>query len=418
MELKDVKRTVLDNGLTILTHKVPAAKKAVILVGAKVGSIHENEQLNGGSHFNEHLLFKSNHYRTAKQITETLELGGAAINAWTYFNETVFYVKCLPEALGEAITVAYQAATNGVYNKAEFERERQVILTEIKRGIESPGSYAASHLFYPALFAGTPLEKTVAGTEAAMSVIAPSDLICFKSDYYNPNNMVIVAVGRFDEKKLKQNIKKTFGAMFYSMGMGRPSIIAPPNRHREKFETRSDVKQVYLYLGYRVPGDLHPDTFKLQFLDGVLSAGFSSRLFQNLREKHGIGYSVGSFYGSHVGVGLFGVSVSGFDAKRFLETREIILGEFTDLKTNLLGDKEFDITRNLLVSQHHEGLESITSLAKGILGTEINNMPYDFRETDKHLKKITKKNVLEMARQYLTDDFTLTALVPEGFKIG
>lgn len=418
MNLKGVKRTVLDNGLTILTHKVPKAKKAVLLVGVKVGSIHENDTLTGGSHFNEHLLFKSNTHRTAKQITETLELGGAAINAWTYFNETVFYVKCLPEALGEAITVAYQAATNGVYNKAEFELERQVILTEIKRGIENTGSYAVSHLFYPALFAGTPLEKTVAGTEAAMSAVKAFDLINFKSDYYNPNNMVIVVVGKFNEKKLGRDIKKTFGAMFYSRGICHPSVVALPNRHREKFETRSDVKQVYLYLGYRVPSKLHPDTFKLQFLDGVLSAGFSSRMFQELREKHGIGYSVGSFYGSHVGVGLFGIHVSGFDAKRFLETREIILGEFTDLKTNLLSDKEFDITRSLLVSQYSEGLDNLSGLARGILYTEINGYTHDFREVYKYLKKVTKKDVLEMARQYLTDEFTLTALVPEGFKIG
>lgn len=417
MNLKGVKRTVLGNGLTILTHKVPRAKKAVILVGVKVGSIHEDEKLNGGSHYNEHLLFKSNSHRTAKQITETLELGGAAINAWTSFNETVFYVKCLPEALGEAVTVAYEAATNFVYDQAEFEREKQVILTEIKLGIEDPGSYAFSHLFYPKLLAGTPLEKTVAGTEQAMGAITPSDLIRFKSDYYAPNNMVIVVVGKFDEKKLKKDIRKTFGAMLYTRGVRHPSINVPPNRRQEKFETRGDLKQAYLCLGYKVPGSLSSETFKLRFLDGVLSAGFSSRMFQKLREKNGIGYSVGSFYGSYVGLGLFGAHVSGFDAKRFIETQQIILGEFADLKTNLISDKEFDITRSLLVSQYSEGFDNLSNLARNILHTEINGYPHDFREAYKQLKKVTKKDVLEMARQYLTNEFTLTALVPEGFKL-
>lgn len=417
MNLKGVKRTVLENGLVILTHKVPRAKKAMLLVGVKVGSIHENEKLNGGSHFNEHLLFKSNHYRTAKQITETLELGGAAINAWTSFNETVFHVKCLPEALSEAVTVAYEAATNFVYDPAEFAREKQVILTEIKLGIEDPGSYAFSHLFYPTLLAGTPLEKTVAGTEKAMGAITSSDLICFKSDYYAPNNMVIVVVGKFDEKNLKAAIKKTFGTMPYVRGIRHPLFVAPPNRRQTKMETRGDLKQAYLALGYKVPSILSAETFKLRFLDGVLSAGFSSRMFQKLREKNGIGYSVGSMYGSYAGVGLFGTYVAGFDAKRFLETQEIILGEFTDLKTNLLSDKEFDITRSLLVSQYSEGLDSLPKLARGILHTEIDGYPHDFREAYKHIKKVTKKDVLEMARRYLTDEFTLTALVPEGFKI-
>ncbi len=417
MELKGVKRTVLDNGLTILTHKVPKAKKAVLLVGVKVGSIHEKDVLNGGSHFNEHMLFKSNAHRTAQQITEALELGGADINAWTYFDETVLYIKCLPEALAGAVVVAYEATTNFTYNQEEFERERQVILTEIKRGIENPESYAASHVFYPTLFSGTSLEKTVAGTEKAMGAITPGDLACFKSDYYAPNNMVIMVAGKFDEKKLRQEIKKTFGAMLYTRGIRHPSIVVPPNRRQEKFETRRGLEQAYLYLGYKVPSTLNKDNFKLRFLDGVFSAGLSSRMFQKLRVKHGIGYSVSSFYGSHVGVGLFGTVVSGFDATRFLETRDIILGEFADLKINLLSDKEFDITRNLLVSQYSEGFDSITGLAKGILHTEFNQTPYDFREIAKYLKKVTKQDVVEMARQYLTDEFTLTALVPEGFKI-
>jgi len=250
-----------------------------------------------------------------------------------------------------------------------------------------------------------------------MGAITPSDLIRFKSDYYAPNNMVIVVVGKFDEKKFKQNIAKTFGAMLHTRGIRHPSIIVPPNRHQTKFETRQDIKQAYLYLGHKVPGEHHEDTFKLRFLNGVFSAGLSSRMFQKLREKHGIGYSVGTFYYSSVGVGLFGACVSGFDAKRFLETQEIILGEFADIKTNLISDKEFDITRNLLVSQYSEGLDNLTGLARGIIHTEINNKPHDFRETYKHIKKITKQDVLETARRYLTDEFTLTALVPEGFKI-
>jgi len=417
MELKGVKRTVLDNGLVILTHKVPTAKKAVLLVGVKVGSINEDDKLNGGSHFNEHLLFKSNAHRTAKQITETLELGGAAIGASTGFDKTIFHVKCLPEGLSEAINVAHQAAANLTFNPEEFKLEQQVILTEIQRIIEGPATFAANHLFFPTIFAGTSLEKTVSGTAKSMGTITAAELAAFKSAYYAPNNMVVVVVGQFDEQQTVKEVEKTFGTMPSFPDIHHPSIVVPPNKRYEKIETRPGLKQAYLYLGYRMPNEKHPDTFKLQILDGIFSAGLSTRMFQELRVKRGIGYAVGSSYGDVAGFGIFTTTVSGFDPSRFLETREVILGQFADLKINLISDKELDIARNLIISQHGDSIEEITNVARGLLSTEMENPVYDFRELEQYLRQITKQDVLETARQYLTDEFTLTALVPEDFKM-
>ncbi len=118
--MKGVKRTEFENGLVLLTEKMPPSQKAVMLVGVKVGSINEDDKLNGASHYNEHLLFKSNKYRTAKQITEDLEFEGISVNAFTDHTITAFYAKALPGKLTKAVDVVYQAATNFEYNEEEF----------------------------------------------------------------------------------------------------------------------------------------------------------------------------------------------------------------------------------------------------------------------------------------------------------
>lgn len=413
--LPGVKRKVFDNGLVLLTEKIPRAQKVVLLVGVKVGSINESDQLNGGSHFNEHMLFKSNQYRTAKQITEDLEFDGTSINASTSHTSTVFYTKALPDKLFKAIEVIYQAATNFEYDQEEFSRERKVILTEIQLFIEQPVIYCLEKLFIPALFKGTPLEKTIGGTEKSMGTVSKQDLEQFKKDFYLPNNMAIVAVGKFDQKKLERKIEATFGKLEPRSLPTQDLTVNLLNRKTEKFESHSAIKQTYLNIGFKVPGFIHPDTHRLRLLDGILSVGMSSRMFQKLREERGIGYAVGSFFESFGKAGIFDTYVSGFDPSRFNETKEIILREMNDLKTNLVTDKEYEGTKNLLISRHFDVLEFLSPRARKILATEFDELPYDFREIPSYLNEVTKKDLIETAQRYLTDQYTLTALVPEGF---
>jgi predicted Zn-dependent peptidase len=414
--MKGIKRTEFDNGLVLLTEKRPRAKKTILLVGVKVGPINENDKLNGASHYSEHMLFKSNKYRSAKEIIEDMEFEGTSINAWVDHTTMTFCANSLPEKLTKAIDIIYEAATNFDYNKEEFERERNVILTEIQFHIERPIDYSLENLFLPAAFKATPLERTLAGTKKSMGTVTKEELEQFKKTFYVPNNMAIVAVGNFNEKELIRKIEKTFAKLEPGEIPGQDLKVDLINRRSKKFESHKSIKQVYLDIGFKLPGSTHKDFHKLSMLDGILSAGLSSRIFQKLREERGIGYDVGTFFGSFGDPGIFAVYVAGFDPKRFEEARDVILNEFKDLKTNPVSDRELQRTKNLLISQYYEHLENLTSRATDILEIEFDKLPYDFRKVPNYWKKITKQDILETAQKYLTDKFTLTALVPKNFK--
>lgn len=415
IKMRSINRKQFDNGLVLLTERIPSKRKTTLLVGVKVGSVNETERINGGSHFNEHLLFKSNKHRTAKQIAEDFEQGGTSVNAFTHETATVFYAKTLSSESLKVIPIIYESATNFNYDTEEFERERGVILTEINLNNEQPMGYSFE-FFQSFLFQGTPLEKRICGTTEAMGNVTKEELENFKREYYEPGNMVVVAVGNFEMEKLEQKIAETFGALQRGKALGSRLVIPVENKHREKFEERANIDQVYLNLGYRVPGTTHEDAYKLKMLNGILSMGMSSRIFQKLREEKGIGYAVGTSYESLGDIGLFTAYVAGFDPKKFDEAREIIFKEFKDLKQNLVSDEEFKRTKNLLVSRLYDILGEIDYRAMIILDQEFTRTPYDFRKAESYIKKVTKEQVREVANEYLSDDYTLTALKPANEK--
>lgn len=414
VELKGIKRVELDNGLVLLLEKTPNTKKAALLAGVRVGSVDESKKVNGGSHFNEHLLFKSNKYRNARSIAEDLEYSGTVINAYTTWKYTAFTAKSPSEHLNTAVEVIYEAATNYSYKEEEFATERQVILTEIENFINSPDRYSLTGLFIPKLFEGTPLEKKIEGTVDTMGSVAKEDLEEFKQKYYAPNNTVITAVGKYDEKDLTAKVKDLFGSLEEKKLPSRDPAADLTNRKRKTIEERKDISQVYLCMGYKVPGYDCKDTYVLEMLSSLLSEGLSSRLYQELRDKRGIGYGVGSFYYPLDTEGMFLTHVEGFDPKRLDEAQEAILGIYDDLKKNLVSDREFNGTKTLMLSKYDDSLERITDRAAMLLETEIYKIPYDFREKEKHILKITKEEIREAAKTYLTDDYALTLLSPEA----
>lgn len=158
--MPEIKRKEFDNGLVLLTEKFyHPEEKAVLLVGIKVGGGHEDKEISGASHFNEHMLFKSNKYESMQQLREGLEYFGTDINAFTSETKTVFYAKALPDYLPNVIPIVYRAATNFCYDQKEVENERGAILSEIRMSAENPARYAYFNLFVPTLFKGHHLEE-------------------------------------------------------------------------------------------------------------------------------------------------------------------------------------------------------------------------------------------------------------------
>ncbi len=413
MERKGIKRTEFDNGLVLLTEKRPTAKKAVLLIGIGVGSIDENDKISGASHFNEHMLFKSNRYRTTEQISEDLEYSGTVVNAYTSWRYTAFHAKALSDKIPDAVEILFQGAENFNYREDEFLTEKDVILTEIHNYINSPERYSLFELFIPLLFRNTKLEQTVIGTEKSVKNLTKNELEGFKREFYLPNNIVIVATGKFNEDELLKKVGDTFGKLKEKKISTPDFRVDLRNKKLEKFESRKDISQLYLSLGYKVPGHLHEDVHKLELLSGILAEGFSSRMLKELRERRGIGYDVGAFFSPDGDEGIFSAYINGFDPKRFEEAKDVLLKIFESLKKNPVPDREFNGIKNLMISKYADRLEKIMDRAIMIIETELYGIPYDFRREEKFIREISKEELMETANKYLTDDYTMTVLGPE-----
>ena len=408
--MKGIKRVEFENGLNLLMERRPYTKEAVILVGTRTGSIDENKENSGITHFVEHMLFRTNRWKTTPKIKEELESAGADIGAETSQVHMVFYAKTLPAEIPKTLQIIYQAVVNDRYLDEEFLNEKENILSEIKLCIEHPLNYAYDNLFLPTLFKGTPLEKPIAGTVESVSKITKEELIDFKKRFCIPE--LVVVAGKFDEQGLIKNVEKTFGKL-PSKNTPKLSLKMPLETEGvRKFEENKEIDQTYLNLGFRVPGLYHRDVFKLRLIQGILTEGLSSRLFKKLRDERGIGYGIDSSLEGFNEIGDFHFVVTILDPRRIEEVEEVIKGEFRNLKTNSVREKELKRAKNLILRRYYDGLEHIENRASQILIREFQNVRCDFRKLDYYLERLSPRSIREAANQYLTDDYTLTALVP------
>lgn len=413
------KRQTLDNGLVVLMEEVPKEETVAIQVGIKIGSAYESRKFSGTSHFIEHLLFRDNEYRTAKEIIRTIEWGGAVVTADTGFTCTNLKAEFLPSESKKIIEVIYQMVSNYRHDPTDFQMEKQVILGEIQRAKEDPTMFFLGGLFFPILLRGSPFEKLVEGNAQAIEEITKDELEEFKRVYYVPNDMVVVVVGKFREDIILEAIDNTFGRM-KSSSLVLPELkIDLTNKKKIVYKKRNGIEAAYTCLGYKLPdySQLANDYYPLRVLDSILGGGLSGRVFQKLRDEKGIGYSVGAiFYNSVVVAPLF-VYATDFPPHRIKETRKAILEIFEELKTQPVSDSELEGFKNILLLRYKKAVKSVQARARIILEDEIENIPFDFWKFREEIKKVTKESVMEVANKYLTDQYTFTALVPKGFKL-
>lgn len=412
-------RFVLENGLTVITNK-RNSKKVVLLVGVKVGSVNEDQKISGVNHFIEHMLFKSNPYRGHRQIKEELEDRGAEVNAYSDHTDMYFYIKDFSSELSKIIEIIFQAVTNKDFDLKEFSLEKRNILSEMHLVPEQPMSYAYEDLFKPVLFQGTPIAKPIAGTQKSLQHMKRSDLADFKKKWYVPNNMVIVACGGFDEKELKDKIANTFGAMEPNHFPVKKLSVRVKNERREFLKGRENIEHAYIHLGYRIPGALHKDFYKLEVVASILGNGLSSRLFYELRDRRGLGYAVSCGIGAWDTIGVFSANITLFrpTLAKIKMTEEVIINEFEKLKKNLVEERELQRAKDLILSSYYDEIERIEYRALDMLVAEMLGIPYNkYRRFPAHIKSVSDKAVMAAARRYLTHDYTLTALVPQKMEI-
>ncbi|MET8148079.1 pitrilysin family protein [Actinoplanes sp. NPDC049668] len=307
-----VRRTVLPSGLRILTESIPTTRSAALGVWVGVGSRDETPAMSGASHFLEHLLFKGTEKRTALQISAEIEAVGGETNAFTTKEYTCFYARVLDVDLPLAVDVLCDAVSSSILDPEDVETERGVILEEIAMHDDEPGD-EVHDLFTEAVFgAETPLGRLISGTAETISPMTRTQINRFYRARYKAPQIVITAAGNLDHARVVRLVRAGLAGSPFTEGLAEPapkrgSGGAPKPRKPATVVRHRDTEQAHLVLG--CPGINRGDErrFALGVLNNVLGGGMSSRLFQEIREKRGLAYSVYSYGSQYADAGLFAV---------------------------------------------------------------------------------------------------------------
>ncbi|MBI5874848.1 MAG: insulinase family protein, partial [Deltaproteobacteria bacterium] len=326
-----IQRTQLKNGLKIITEEMPDIQSASIGIWVNIGSRNEDSKKNGISHFIEHLLFKGTKKRTALDIAREIESVGGVLNAFTGRENTCFYAKVLSKDIPLAVNLLTDIFLNSKFDKQELEKERAVILQEIKMVEDTPDDLIHD-LFATAFWKGHPLAMPVLGNLQTMSSLKRDDVFSYYKQSYLPHAVIITAAGDIKHKSLLR-LLKPFEKMPVSESsirrggfQTRPYNSELPKPHPGITLEQRNLEQVHLCLGTASPNQAHPDRYKIYLLNTLLGGGMSSRLFQEIREKRGLAYSVYSYLNLCLDVGSL-VVYAGTTPDTFGKVVELILKE-------------------------------------------------------------------------------------------
>ena len=313
-----VRRTVLPSGLRIISERVPGARSATIGVWVGVGSRDESPALHGCSHFLEHLLFKGTGERSALDISIALDAVGGEFNAFTAKEYTCFHARVLDDDVPLAVDVLGDMITSSLITADDVEAERDVILDEIAMHDDDPDD-VAHNLFSSLAWGDSPLGRPIAGTVASIEAMNRDQVRRFYRRHYRPERMVVSVAGSVDHARLVRLVRRSFARQGFLDGTAEPVVARRHDRSRKAgsgvVEATRQFEQVNVVLGMQGLTRSDPRRFALGVLNAALGGGTSSRLFQEVREKRGLAYSVFSFASQHVDAGLVGVSVGCLPAK-------------------------------------------------------------------------------------------------------
>jgi predicted Zn-dependent peptidase len=291
--------TTLPNGLRIVTETMPGLASASVGVWVTAGGRHEVAEQNGIAHFLEHMAFKGTTRRSSLQIAEEIEDVGGYINAYTSREMTAYYARVLQADVPLALDVISDIALNPVFNEADIETERHVILQEIGQALDTPDDIIFDWL-QEAAFPGQALGRTILGPAERVSSFGREDLRRFVGEHYGPGQMIVSAAGAVDHDSLVRQAEGIFGGLQPLVGRG----IQPARWQGSERREIKDLEQVHFAMGFAGPGYRDDDLYAAQVYATAMGGGMSSRLFQKIREERGLCYSIYAQSGSYDDTGM------------------------------------------------------------------------------------------------------------------
>ena len=405
-----IKKTTLKNGLRIITIPMKDTNSATILVMTKTGSRDEDKEINGISHFLEHMVFKGTKKRpNTLAIAEELDGVGGESNAATGPEETLYYAKVNGKHIDLALDVVSDIFLNPELREEDIERERGVIIEEINMYQDTPMSYV-SVLFEKLLYEKENVGWNIAGEKKNILKFKRKDFLEYRKKHYTAKNTVVCVSGKIDSKKLIEKIKKDFSKINKQNPKKRNKIKETQKSPQDLIYYKK-TDQTHLCIGARAYNIFHPDKYALSLLSVILGGNMSSRLFMSVREKEGLAYYVKTTTEGYTDTGYI-VTQAGVDNKRVERTIEIILNEYKKIKEKGVSLGELTKAKEYVKGRAILGLESSDDMASFAASQEIlTGNILTLKQKFEKINKVKESDIQKVAKEIFVPEKLNLALI-------
>ena len=406
---RPIDKTVLPNGVRIVSHHMPHTRSVSMGVWVNAGARDETDAENGLSHFIEHMIFKGTRKRSAYQIAKEFDAIGGHTNAFTSMENTCYHAKVLDTQVETMVDVLSDIFLNSIFDAHEVERERPVILQEIGMVEDSPDEYI-HYLAGNNFWGNNPLGRSILGTRETIAQFGADAIRGFFQRLYQPERIVIAAAGNLGHQRLVDLIGPAFESVRRKDGF--PERITPANRCLVDIRPR-ELEQVHICLGTAGLSVVDPRRYAFSLLNTILGGNMSSRLFQEVREKRGLAYTVYSFTSSHVDTGMFGVYLA-VSPEQALPAVALVASELTRITCEPVDPAELtgaiEYTKGSLLLASESADNQMVRAAQNEIHFEA-DIPLP--TVIEQIESVTREEIQQLAQElFRKDQIMLTLLGP------
>ncbi len=405
----EIRQTTLKNGLRVITAERPQIETVSLGLWVNTGAADESAADNGISHFIEHMVFKGTKKRTSLQISEDIENVGGATNAYTSRHFTCFYAKMLKDDLELAADVICDFITEPTFDHEEMVKEKEVVVQEIKQSADAPDDLVFDY-FQETAFPNQATGRTILGTPELVRGFTKERMQHYMQTHYTADNMIAAAVGRVDHDQFVKMIEERMANLPEKCNFSEDKQVYVGGGCVEC----KKIEQAHLVLGFEGASYQNPEYYKYSVLSTIFGGGMSSRLFQEVREKRGLVYTINSFNQALKHTGIFGV-YAGTTPKELQELLPVVADEIKKMQNDFVTDIELQRAKTQIKASLLMSLESSSATAeimarqmllfKRVIPTE---------EIVAKIENVTKDDVLNLAQKIFTTTPTYTLLGCEG----
>lgn len=400
-EPRNIEKEILPNGLVVITEPMAHVRSISVGVWVRTGSRREPAELNGISHFIEHMVFKGTEQHSAEEIARSVDSIGGMLDAFTAKEMICFNAKALDEHLSIAFDVLSDLVLHPRFDAEDITKEKSVVLEEIKMDQDNP-DYLVHEIFTQNFWRDHSLGKPILGTNQTVSSFSRSQVAeCFHR-WFAPENMIVTAAGHLEHQQLRDLVAREFGHMQPAGDHYADSAPVPQARITTK--SKSELEQVHLCIGVPSYPMVHERRYAIAVLNNILGGGMSSRLFQNIRERQGLAYAVFSELSPYRDTGLLSI-YAGTALEKAGQVVRSVTAEFTSLKDQLVSDEELRRAKDHLKGSLMLSLESTSSRMSNLARQEMYfGKFFTLDEIIASIEKVTREEIQEIAREFFQPD--------------